>query len=133
MNEFERLRENWLELVKNTKTDEANSLYWEKLFPLIEKQFFENNELKGEYDWLILPVGLESSYYILLIKAIKPKNVYFLGTGEFKRDFLDKIIEKAGLKASRYIVDTLEYEEMDIADVYEKIRKHLDLFYNKNL
>ena len=74
MNEFERLRENWLELVKNTKTDEANSLYWEKLFPLIEKQFFENNELKGEYDWLILPVGLESSYYILLIKAIKPKN-----------------------------------------------------------
>src|SRR3989344_4560732 len=133
MNEFERLRENWLELVKNTKTDEANSLYWEKLFPLIEKQFFENNELKGEYDWLILPVGLESSYYILLIKAIKPKNVYFLGTGEFKRDFLDKIIEKAGLKASRYIVDTLEYEEMDIADVYEKIRKHLDLFYNKKV
>ncbi len=77
MGEFEGLRENWLRLVRQTKLDKANFLYWEKLFPVIEEKFLENNKVKEEYDWLILPSGLESSYYILLIKAIKPKKVYF--------------------------------------------------------
>lgn len=133
MGEFEGLRESWRGLIKQTKLDEANSLYWEKLFPVIEEKFLENNRVKEEYDWLILPSGLESSYYILLIKAIKPKKVYFLGTKEFKESFLDKIIEKTGLKPSEYIIDTLNYDEMDVADVYEKIRKRLDLFYNKKI
>jgi len=42
MGEFEGLRENWLRLVRQTKLDKANFLYWEKLFPVIEEKFLEN-------------------------------------------------------------------------------------------
>jgi CRISPR-associated protein (TIGR02710 family) len=133
MEDLERLREGWLELVQKCKLDEAGSYYWDNLYPFVEKRFLENNKVHEEYDWLILPAGLESSYYILLIKSIKPKNVYFLGTKEFKENFLNKIIEKSDLKASQYVVDTLSYDEMDVADVYEKVRKRLDLFYNKKV
>src|SRR4030042_527683 len=133
MEDLERLREGWLELVKSCRLEEAGSYYWGELFPYVEKRFLENNKMREEYDWLILPAGLESSYYILLINSIKPKNVYFLGTKEFKDNFLNKIIEKTDLKASQYVVDILDYDEMDVADVYEKIRKRLDLFYNKKV
>jgi CRISPR-associated protein (TIGR02710 family) len=131
--QLEKTREEWINLVRQTKTKEADSLYWNKIFPIIEKEFIEKNKLKEEYDWLVLPSGLESSYYILLIKAIRPKKVYFLGTNEFKDFFLDKIIEKAGLKASDYIIETVEYTGMDVSEVYEKIRNHLDLFKNKKV
>ncbi len=133
MEDLERLRERWLELMKQDSVDEANNFYWENLFPLVESKFLEASKIEEDYDWLILPCGLESSYYILLIKSIKPKNVYFLGTKEFKENFLNKIIEKSDLKASQYIVDILGYDEMDVADVYEKIRKRLDLFCNKKI
>jgi len=134
MGEFEEIREKWLDLIKQTKVKEAGEIYWEKLFPTIEKRFLEKNQIKEEYDWLILPVGLESSYYILLIKAINPKNVYILCTKEFKSlGLLDKVIEETNIKPSQLIVDTLEYKEMDVAGVYEKIRKHLDIFSNKKV
>ncbi|MBM3234461.1 TIGR02710 family CRISPR-associated protein [Candidatus Pacearchaeota archaeon] len=130
--EFDELRNKWLELVRLTKLDEADSIYWNDIFPVVEKRFLEQNKIQG-YDWLILPSGLEVSYYILLIKAINPKNIYFLGTKEFKEHFLDKIIAKTGIKPSQYIIDTLDYNEMDVADVYNKIRERLDLFYNKKV
>ena len=134
MGEFEEIREKWLDLIKQTKVKEAGEIYWEKLFPTVEKRFLEKNQIKEEYDWLILPVGLESSYYILLIKSINPKNVYILCTKEFKSlGLLDKVIEETNIKPSQLIVDTLEYKEMDVAGVYEKIRKHLDLFSNKKV
>ncbi len=131
--QLEELREKWLALVKQSKINEAFKLYWQELFPIIEEKFLNENKVAEKYDWLILPAGLEASYYIFLVKSIKPRKVYFLGTKEFKEQFLDKIIEKTGLKASDYVVDTLEYNEMDAADVYEKIRQRLDLFYNKKV
>ncbi|MFH1307436.1 MAG: TIGR02710 family CRISPR-associated CARF protein [archaeon] len=130
---LEALREQWISLIKVCKIAEADELYWDELFPEIEKKFLSENSLDENYDWLVLPAGLESSYYILLIKAIKPKKVYFLGTHEFKENFLDRIIQKTGLRAADYIIDTLNYDEMDVADVYEKIRKRLDLFYGKRV
>ena len=133
MPEFEELRENWLSLIRNSKVREAEELYWNSMFSSIEKSFLEKNKASNEYDWLIIPAGLESSYYILLIKALKPKNVYFLGTKEFKEDFIDIITEKSGLKPSQVVMDTLQYTEMNISDVYERIRSKLDLFYNKKV
>ena len=130
--EFDELTRKWLELVRQTKLDEADSIYWNDIFPIVEKRFLERNKLGG-YDWLILPAGLEVFYYVLLIKAVNPKNIYFLGTKEFKEHFLDKIIAKTGIKPSQYIIDTLDYNEMDVADVYNKIRERLDLFYNKKI
>ncbi len=133
MESLEGLRDKWLSLIKQARIDKANEFYWKDLFPLIEKKFLEENKVEEQYDWLILPAGLEASYYILLIKSIKPKNVYFLGTREFMNSFLDIIIEKSGLKASQYIINQLEYWEMDVADVYQKIRQHLDMFSNKKV
>jgi len=133
MGELESLREKWLELVRYVELDEALKLYWDKIFPLVEKRFLENIKISKEYDWRILPCGLEASYYILLINAIKPKNVYFIGTKEFKESFLSKILERTGLKPSQYVVDIVEYAGMDVSDVYAKIRNHLDLFSGKNI
>jgi len=133
MGDLERLREKWLDLIKNQQISEAEKIYWEEMFPLIEKKFLEVTKINQDYDWLILPCGLEASYYILLIKAINPKNVYFIGTKEFKQSFLDKILEKTGLKASQYVIDTVEYEGMDVAEIYKEIRHHLDLFSGKKV
>jgi CRISPR-associated protein (TIGR02710 family) len=132
MDEIANLVEKWISLVR-TDIEEAEDFYWKNIFPLVEKKFLDSQKLDEKYDWLILPCGLEASYYILLIKALKPKKVYFIGTREFKEYFLNRIIERTGLKPSDYIVDTLDYDEMDVADVYDKIRRHLDLFYNKKV
>lgn len=130
---FEELRAKWLELIKLTKIADAGTLYWEKLFPLIENNFLGKNKVVDEYDWLVLPCGLETSYYLLLIKALQPKKVYFIGTEEFRDHFLDSIVNKVGLKASQYIIDTVHYDELDIAEVYEKIRAQLDNFLGKKV
>ena len=131
--DFEASKDKWLELIKTQKIKDAEKVYWEELFPDIEKRFIKNTKIDQKYDWLILPAGLESSYYVMLIKSIKPKNVYFIGTKEFKDNFLDKIIEKTSLKASQYMIDAVDYEGMDVAEVYEKIRHHLDLFAGKKV
>ncbi len=127
------LRETWLSLVRQTRINEANTLYWERLFPLVEKEFLAHNKIEEHYDWLVLPCGLEASYYILLIKAIRPKQVYFLGTEEFVAEFLETIIKNTGLKASEYIFDKISYEGLDITDVYDKIRARLNLFIDKKI
>ncbi|MFH1500320.1 MAG: TIGR02710 family CRISPR-associated CARF protein [archaeon] len=130
---FEELREQWIQLRKQARIEEADTLYWDSVFPEVEKRFLENAKLKEEYDWLILPAGLESLYYILLIKAIKAKKIYFLGTHEFKERFLDDIVKRSGLKAADYIIDVIAYDKMDVADVYDKISKRLELFYDQKV
>ncbi len=130
---LEQLRGSWLDFLRNSSYKEADSLYWGQMFPLVEQSFIATNKVNEEYDWLILPCGLEAFYYILLIKLVKPKHVYFLGTSEFKSTFLDVIVEKSGLKASQYIMDEISYKGLEIADVYDKIRSHLKLFLNKKV
>jgi CRISPR-associated protein (TIGR02710 family) len=130
---FTDLREQWLQLVRRSETETAQKMYWEDLFPYVEGSFVCKYAHTTPYDWLILPCGLESSYYILLIKALKPRNVYFLGTEEFKMHFLDTIIQKTDLKPSQYLIDTLHYDELDITDVYEKVRSRLRLFVDKKV
>ncbi len=130
---FLELRRKWLDCIKRSEIEESNLIYWENMFPTIEKTFIQNNKASEQYDWLILPCGLEASYYILLIKSIKPKNVYFLGTTEFKDKYLDFIIKKTELDASQYIIDIIEYKGLEISDIYEKIRARLNLFINKKV
>ena len=133
MSNLDDLRNPWISLLSQGKFEEADKFYWEAIFPEIEDLFIKKSSFSEQCDWLILPVGLESSYYILLIKAIKPKQVYFLGTQEFKNNFLDKIVEKSGLKPSQYIIDIIGYDRMDVADVYNKIRSRLDSFLGKKV
>ncbi|MEK6893641.1 MAG: TIGR02710 family CRISPR-associated CARF protein [Nanoarchaeota archaeon] len=130
---LEALRVEWLDLVKKASINKAEEIYWKSIFPLVEDNFIKTSKSKEQYDWLVLPCGLEASYYILLIKSIKPKNVYFLGTTEFKSKFLDFIIKKTELNASQYIFDAIEYKGLEISEVYEKIRTHLNLFINKKV
>jgi hypothetical protein len=133
MPELEEARAEWMKLILKGEFQKAESLYWETLFPILEKSFLERSSFPEKCDWLILPAGLESSYYILLIKALKPTQVYFLGTPEFKRNFLNIIVEKTGLQPSHYIVDLVDYSHMDVAEVYDKIRSHLSLFIGKKV
>ena len=133
MSGLDELRDKWLKLVSKGKISEAKELYWQEMFSLIEEKFLDNTNVEEEYDWLILPCGLEASYYILLIKSINPDKVYFIGTKEFKKNFLDKILEKTGLRASQFIVDVIDYEGMDVAEAYKEIRHHLDRFSNKKV
>lgn len=133
MSSFEELVKKWESLISSGKYEEAEALYWSDLFSGVESRFLASNKTQSNCDWLVLPAGLEASYYILLIKALNPENVYFIGTLEFKQKFLNRIIEKTNLKPSQYIIDTLEYDKIDIAEVYEKIRARLDLFIGKKV
>ena len=130
---FEENREEYIILIKNNEQEKANKLYWEVLFPEVEKKFLEKSHLAQEYDWLIITGGFSPEFHVLTIKSIKPKKIYFIGTKEFKDFYLDEIIEKSNIKASDYIIDTVEYEELDVTEVYEKIRNRLPLFENKKV
>ncbi len=130
---FLRQREQWLDYLRTARSAEAQQLYWDELFPALERSFCERYRSSQRYDWLVLPCGLESWCYILLIKAMQPQNVYFLGTEEFRDTFLDIIVQKTGLKASQYVIDTLRYDELDITEVYEKIRARLPVFVGKKI
>ena len=124
-------------LVLKGKVEEGKRFYWENLHKKVEKKFVDNvkkrinsKELQ-EYDWLIIPAGLEESYYVLLIKALKPKRVYFLCTQEFRNEFLDNVTQKTGLKREQYVVNVVQYKGMDVAEVYGKIKENISLFKGK--
>lgn len=137
--EFETWKMEWLKLTKEGKLEEAEKIYWEKMFPTIQENFLNQiqQQIKnGEipvYDLLIIPMGLESSYYILLIKGLKPKQIYFLCTEQGERRFLDKIIKETGLTQDQYKKDVLKYADLDVVDVYEKIKTRIKMFEGKKI
>ena len=137
--DFEISKMKWIELMRRGKFEKAKKIYWKELFPKIEEKFVRETQERirnGEipsYDLLIIPMGLESSYYILLIKGLKPKEVYFLCTREAEANFLDDIIKKTGLSQSQYKKDVVEYEGLDAAEIYEKIKHRLEMFKGKKI
>src|SRR3989344_9695875 len=133
MESFDISREKFLALLKEGKFTEAEQFYWSEMFEYAEKKFLEENKVDTQYDWLIMPGGFLPEYHVFIIHTLKPKNVYFIGTYEFKEKHLDKIIQKSGLNPSQYIVDVLEYREMNLTDVYDKIRNRLNLFVGKKV
>ena len=110
MSELETLKREWLRLYNEDRAA-AESFYWEKLYPQIEQKFLAETGARVQsgqiprYDCLILPVGLEASYYILLIKALRPLQVYFIATREGERLVLDKIVKMTGLTQNQYQKD----------------------------
>lgn len=137
--ELETLREKWKNLMFKGMFKEAEELYKEKLFSLIQEKFIKEVQMMidsseiPKYDLIIIPMGLHWNYAVLLINALKPKYVYFLCTKEAEEQFLDKVIEKTGLSQSEYKKDVVEYAGMDAAEVYGKIKKHLDMFRGKKI
>lgn len=125
--------------MKKGELEEAEKIYWEKMFRYIEEKFVNKIQdliEKGEipqYDLLVIPMGLEASYFILLINGLKPKEVYFLCTKEAEEYFLDKVIEKTGLTQARYKKDIVKYAGMDVGEVYGKIRRRLKMFEGKKI
>ncbi len=115
------------------KVAEAESFYWKEIYPKAEEKFLAENKVDTLYDWLIMPGGFVPAYHIFLIKALKPKNVYFIGTHEFKEKCLDEVIKKTGLQASQYLVDVVAYKEMNLTEVYETIRSRIELFVGKKV
>lgn len=136
---FEDLKDRWINLVKNGEKTEADRLYWEKMFPYIKEKFAKETEWmikNGEiphYDLIIMPIGFEPAYHIILINAIKPKQVYFLCTKEGEKYILDKVIKMSGLKQDQYKKDVIEYEGIDVSIVYEKIKKRIEMFKGKKI
>lgn len=133
MHDLNSARQRLLEFWKEGKFDEGDSFYWNEVFPLAEAKFLSETKVEQRYDWLIMPGGFVPAYHIFLIRALKPKEVYFIGTREFKEQHLDEVIKKTGLQPSQYIVDVVEYKGMNLTEVYDKIRKRLDLFVGKKV
>ncbi|MDP7181145.1 MAG: TIGR02710 family CRISPR-associated CARF protein [Candidatus Woesearchaeota archaeon] len=133
MDSLPDLAKQWAHLMRTGHQAEAKRLGWDTIFPLAEEKFLAQTTVQETYDWLVLPAGLSPEYRVLLIKALRPKKVYFLGTHEFKKYALDLIIERTGLKPSEYEVETIEYSGMDVADVYQHIQKHLQRFKGKKV
>lgn len=111
---------------------EGERFYWEKMHSEVENTFCKRYEefQKRAYDWLIIPAGLVDYYYVILIRALKPKNVCFVCTKEFRNSYLDLIVQKTGLTRDKYITDVIDYDEMDLTTVYDTIKKHYSLFHN---
>ncbi len=137
MSDFDSNKKLWIELMTSGNRKEAQEVYWSKIFPEVEKLFMKKTKHKVEsgeiprYDSLILPMGLEAYYYVLLIKALKPMQVHFICTKEGERLVLDRVIRETGLKQNQYTKDVVEYGGMDVADVYDKIKKRLDTLGEK--
>lgn len=130
---FKKITEKWYSLMKPKDFEAANKVYWEELFPLVQEKFLRETQErieKGEvpkYDCIVMPIALYPKQQILIINAFRPKKVYFLCSVEGEKH-LDEVVKRTGLTQDQYIKDTIEYWGMDVAGVYEKIRKRLNLF-----
>jgi len=114
---------------------EAIDLYWDQAHEKNQKRFNKQVETLAlpRYDWLIIPAGIVLHYYVLLINAVKPKKVFFLGTHEFRNQFLGFIVKKTHLKRKDYVVNAVDYDNLDIATVYGIIKDNLKLFKGKKV
>ncbi len=58
-------------LFRHAKIKEAREFYWKNMHHLVEKRFIDlvNKKIESKklprYDWLIIPAGLQESYYVL--------------------------------------------------------------------
>lgn len=136
---LENLRDKWKGLILKGKIQEAEELYCEGLFSLVQEKFINetqtmirNGEIQ-QYDLLVIPMGLEWVYPTLLINSLKPKRVYFLCTKAGEQLFLDKVIEKTNLKRIEYNKDVVEYTGLDATEVYKRIKKRLEIFRGKKI
>jgi CRISPR-associated protein (TIGR02710 family) len=66
-------------------------------------------------------------------KCSETKKCFFLGTHEFRNQFLAFIINKTHLKRKNYIVHAVDYDNLDIATVYGIIKENLNLFEHKKV
>lgn len=137
---LERLQESWKELIFRGELEKAEKLYWKELFLLVKEKFVSDVRKRidsGEipkYDLLLLPIGMGSPFYsIMLISALKPQKVYFICTKEGEKYTLGKIISYAKLSPDMYIKDVVEYAGMDAAEIYEKIKRVIEMFKGKRM
>ena len=130
----------WKELLRDSKlVESAEEFYDKNIFPEVEQKFISRVQERvstGEipkYEYLIISGGLNKAFPIMLIKSLKPKLVYFIGTKEFKSNILSKVVEATKLSVDSYDYDIIDYSAMDVADVYEKLRKRLAQFEGKKV
>lgn len=74
------------------------------------------------YDFLITTVGFDITSSLLWIRALQPKQVFFICSAETK-PLINKIGEKAGLSFTQ--VEYVEVEGADGKDVYEKVKEYI--------
>ncbi len=122
---FEKDKEEWEKLILTGNIELAKKIYWEKLYPTVEKRFLKRmkNRKVSEYDVLIIPMGMAAQYYILQIKALNPKKVYFLSTPETEKEYLGKIIEMTNLQPSQYHKELFDYATINAPEAYDAIKK----------
>lgn len=139
MENLEELREKWKKLMSKGELEKANEVYEKELFPFVQEKFINAVQAmikSGKiptYDLIVVPMGMEWKYPTMLINALKPKQIYFLGSKEAEKVFLDKVIEKTNLKQSQYERDVAEYVGMDLAEIYDKIKKRVEIFKGKKV
>ncbi len=137
---LEELQTIWKEMLFKGEFEKAEKLYWEEMFPLVNEKFvndvrqrIDNGEIP-KYDLLILPIGMGLSfYYIMLIGAIKPQKVCFICTENGEKYALPQIISYSKLSPEMYVKDVVEYAGMDTSEVYEKIKRVIEMFKGKKI
>ncbi len=138
-NRFAADRKRYISLQKNRKWEEAEKLYWEKLYPVVEKRFLKDvrqRKRNGEipdYDILILPLGLFNNYALLLIKALKPKKVFFLCVPEDEEKSLKNLVERAKLSPAQYEKVVVKFEDLNTSRSYEEVKKIIEKYKGKRI
>ncbi|OLO40828.1 CRISPR-associated protein [Alkalihalophilus pseudofirmus] len=113
------------------KTDRsaANQYYREHLFEEVSQSFIkkvhdkqEKNEFK-QYDYLIMSVGFSIGPLVMWIRALRPKEVFFICSEETE-DLVNEICMLSNLKFTQ--CDHTIVRRTNGKDVYEKINEYID-------
>ncbi len=100
--------------------------YYNEVFPAVVEDFrerFASSEGGFSCDALILTAGMTAEPMVLSISALKPKEAFFLATGESKRT-VENVIRWCGMAAGRTHVR--EVLSNDTRQVYEKVKEICD-------
>lgn len=127
----------WKRLTLEGFKDEAVDYSIKNIIPIKTTEITkEAKRLKihNTYDLLVIPAGLLSDLYILLINSVKPKNVMFISSKEFVKDgYLQRIQKHTYLNNKNTLVKTLDYNDLSLVSTYRELEKGLEGFKNKKI
>lgn len=117
--EFEESVRQWKELLARKERVEAESFYYENVFPEVLERFRSRGRHLKNYRYLISLLGFSPAPIILLIKTINPEKVLFI-TSEEAGHHLDLIQRETGLPLSR--IDLHWVNSSESTEVYSAIK-----------
>lgn len=127
---------NWQQIYKTLGKNQAFEFYIDNLHHDNQQRFDKQSiadGIKTNYDYLIITAGLIKHYYILLIDYIKPKNIIWISSDHFEKDYLPEILNNLTHKNFNQEVFSMPYDKITITSTYRFLKSITDKLENKNV